>query len=39
MCTFRSQPHILRAEDLSEEEWKAVFAEVFGPDAVADWHT
>jgi len=27
------------AEDLSEEEWKAVFAEAFGPDAVADWHT
>jgi hypothetical protein len=27
------------ARDLSEEEWKAVFAEVFGPDAVADWHT
>jgi hypothetical protein len=26
------------AEDLSEEEWKAVFAEVSGPDAVADWH-
>ena len=26
-------------EDLSEEEWKAIFAEAFGPDAVADWHT
>jgi hypothetical protein len=27
------------AEDLSEEGWKAVFAEAFGPDAIADWHT
>jgi hypothetical protein len=22
------------AQDLSEEEWKAIFAEAFGPDAV-----
>lgn len=27
------------AEDLSEEEGKAIFVEAFGPDAVADWHT
>lgn len=27
------------AENLPEEEWKAIFAEVFGPDAVADWRT
>jgi hypothetical protein len=24
-------------KDLSEAEWKAIFAEVFGPDAVSDW--
>jgi hypothetical protein len=27
------------AEDLSDDEWKAVFAEAFGPDAVTDWDT
>jgi hypothetical protein len=27
------------ADDLSEGEWKAIFTEAFGPDAVADWHT